>query len=804
MNQTTNTNTAMASAPFQIKIYVECIAEDEPNAAINIEEELGEKKFKIDNQEFVPRSEDWENYFYIVVRIDIPRIAERKGNATLLQELKTKIEPFFTDLLRRANLSAFDLFFGWDDFELNDLPVQLFVSDPITASPDSEGMELVVDDESSSSDESTFSQRLRSEFTSDNREDLPVPPPGSPPREGTSRTSPPAVRRPRGQFPMVGDIWVPKDNASVQYIVETVTHFGQFYRTVGFRRLTIPYRLEVVGDRLGKSLTMDEFLDSYFFYKRGIRVGDEVVSEERPEIKGTVDSIDFDRDNFVKIKLENDDGWRYAWKFRLKRRNVGEEIENVAIARDEFRAKLGVEYTLEQFREKDFPKASDRLIFKRYRYDYEKKKWVSTKMVITEDGTDRIMSEVDCDIVPLEGDEWGLEMPVKIKVKNTKPPKKKKEVEKGEEVVWETKVDGELQLYCAKDLKGWLNANQFGNYALYSQDEGHVFTSEQKNDKSPRDRESKIVSVQYLSEEEKDELEKKYKENAEKNKKRADERKKKRGPQDDETEERRKKLQRSASIAPPTNERVIERKKKALLEAEKGVWKSDKQLSEGIGDQFVDQQDRNGWQTFQNTLAGNERILEQYPKDLERLGQKEWLVEWRTKYGERKQKWIEEENRKVTVDVYVDNAGIIEKQVYDELVESLFDKIKADVEKKKDLKDNIRTRIGRMEVSYKVEIDSDVVSNERNNRAFGLVFTLPTSEDDAERRWVRYYTIANYIDYKIKELKNICLEASWSRLGEDYNGLAAVTIRTPDSSGSSGKRCVMQFQGIEKISQLKF
>ena len=491
-SQTTNTNTAMASAPFQIKIYVECITEDEPNAAINIEEELGEKKFKIDNQEFVPRSEDWENYFYIVVRIDIPRIAERKGNATLLQELKTKIEPFFTDLLRRANLSAFDLFFDWEDFELNDLPVQLFVSDPITASPDFEGMELV-SDESSSSDESS-----RTFFDSNFNRDLPVPPPGSPPREGTSRTSPPAVRRPRGQFPMVGDIWVPKDNASVQYIVETVTHFGQFYRTVGFRRLTIPYSLEVVGDRLGKSLTMDEFLDSYTFYKRGIRVGDEVVSVDAPEIKGTVDSIDFDRDNFVKIKLENDDGWRYAWKFKRARRNVGEEIENVAIAEDELRAKLGVEYTLEQFREKDFPKKSDRLIFKRYRYDYEKKEWVSEKMVITEDGLTEIMSEVDCEIAPLYGEEWGLEMPVKIKV------------EKGGKNVWEVS-NGELSLYCAKDLKGWLNSDQFGTYALFPRDEGRVFTSAQKNDKSPRDRESKIVSVQYLSEEEKDILEKKYK-----------------------------------------------------------------------------------------------------------------------------------------------------------------------------------------------------------------------------------------------------------------------------------------------------
>ena len=88
---------------------------------------------------------------------------------------------------------------------MNDVPVQLSVSDPITASPDFEGVELVIDES--------------------NRED--VPPPGTPPGQGTSTAAPPTVP-PALRRPQAGDIWVNQfDDTLHTYIQSIVEDDGE-------------------------------------------------------------------------------------------------------------------------------------------------------------------------------------------------------------------------------------------------------------------------------------------------------------------------------------------------------------------------------------------------------------------------------------------------------------------------------------------------------------------------------------------------------------------------------------------------
>ena len=284
-------------------------------------------------------------------------------------------------------------------------------------------------------------------------------------------------------------------------------------------------------------------------------------------------------------------------------------------------AQLGVEYTLEEFREKEFP--DEELIFKRFRYDYKTDKWVSTKMVLQDDGVTQELSEVDCDITPLDGDEWGLKMPVKTKVK--KPT--------GEEV-WDKQMNGELYLYCAKDLRKWLRENKTYGYGLYVEDEGAEYTQDEKNDRVPYGAQLKIVAVEYLSKEERDTLQEEYKRNAQERKSKKDERKRERGDEDEAIEKRRRTAEENMRKAlSKSKEQIIELKKNQLIAAEKEIWDTEAQDTSSFT--------TNEWETYNTILAGARKRITEFKEDLERRGETAWVEEWQkeTNRVKRYNKW---------------------------------------------------------------------------------------------------------------------------------------------------------------------
>ena len=289
------------------------------------------------------------------------------------------------------------------------------------------------------------------------------------------------------------------------------------------------------------------------------------------------------------------------------------------LIRRENTAQLGVEYTLEEFREKEFP--DEKLIFKRFRYDYDTKKWVSTKMVLKDDGKSQEMLEVDCNIVPMYGDEWGLKMPVKTKVQ--KPTGEK---------VWDKQMNGELYLYCAEDLRKWLRQNKSYGYGIYVEDEGAEYTQNEKNDRVPYGAQLKIVAVQYLSKEERDTLQEEYKRNAQERKSKKEERKRERGDEDEAIEKRRRTAEENMRKAlSKSKEQIIELKKKQLSAAEKEIWETEAQDTSSFNS--------NEWETYNTILAGARKRITEFKKDLKRLGETAWVEEWQKETNRRKKEW---------------------------------------------------------------------------------------------------------------------------------------------------------------------
>jgi len=106
--------------------------------------------------------------------------------------------------------------------------------------------------------------------------------------------------------------------------------------------------------------------------------------------------------------------------------------------------------------------------------------------------------ELDCDIGISIGTRKN---PVKIKIKD------------GDD--WDRDKDGFLTIFCAKDLKQWLNTNT-GSYGLSANTADQYFENRELHDNNPSKPWQTIVGIQYLTQEEIDEEEKKYKDSKEK------------------------------------------------------------------------------------------------------------------------------------------------------------------------------------------------------------------------------------------------------------------------------------------------
>ena len=104
--------------------------------------------------------------------------------------------------------------------------------------------------------------------------------------------------------------------------------------------------------------------------------------------------------------------------------------------------------------------------------------------------------ELDCDIGISIGTRKN---PVKIKV--------------GDD--WDRDKDGFLTIFCAKDLKKWLNTNT-GSYGLNANTADQYFENRELHDNNPSKPWQTIVGIQYLTQEEIDEEEKKYNDRKEK------------------------------------------------------------------------------------------------------------------------------------------------------------------------------------------------------------------------------------------------------------------------------------------------
>lgn len=474
---------------------------------------------------------------------------------------------------------------------------------------------------------------------------LSSPAPTTPLRQGTARTAAPAVRRAaRRQEPQEGDIWTNSRDEFV-YILSTTNGIVNHKMITNMDDLTVsPSIME---------RTFEGFIrEGWQYHSQGPRVGYEAFGrwvlttggDHRDYIVEEVSTLS----SRLRVSFMGTNGrlihyfasnFEYRPRGDMARRNLEPALQN------ERRAQLGVEYTLGEFREKDFPKPEEQLIFRRYRYDYEKKEWVSKKIDFDENNK-KVEVEVDCDGAVL-GDEWGLEMPVKIKV------------EKGEGVVWETKVDGELQLYCAKPLREWLQKPVFDGYRT-ADSAGDFWSQATLNDKSPLTR-LKIVNVQYLSVEERDKLQEDYKKNAQENKERADKKKKKRTDEEGNEEEaakKRAKLKDAELVGKlPQESKIVTIVKKQLEENEKLLWEKEEEDISGLDD------DDDRMRDYRNTVAGAKRAIAMRIAQLERLGQKEWVEDWNSEANkkERKQKWIIE-NAKKQLEKYQENHWKTEKE----------------------------------------------------------------------------------------------------------------------------------------------
>lgn len=103
--------------------------------------------------------------------------------------------------------------------------------------------------------------------------------------------------------------------------------------------------------------------------------------------------------------------------------------------------------------------------------------------------------ELDCDIGISVGTRKN---PVKIKIKTA---------DAGDD--WDRDKDGFLTIFCAKDLKQWLNTNT-GSYGLNANTADEYFENQELHDNNPSKPWQTIVGIQYLTQEEIDEEEKKY------------------------------------------------------------------------------------------------------------------------------------------------------------------------------------------------------------------------------------------------------------------------------------------------------
>lgn len=516
----------MASEPpFQIKIYVSDITIDNHNLVSHIVDELEEKKFKIDNLELSATIDDIDPGYYIVLDIDIPRIAERKADAaTLLPQLKTKIETFFTDLLvsveDKNSLPRFVISFYWEDFELNDVPVQLSVSDPITASPDFEGVELVIDES--------------------NRED--VPPPGTPPGQGTSTAAPPTVP-PALRRPQAGDIWVNQfDDTLHTYIQSIVEDDGEtLVRSIDILNINTLWL-----DGWHRSNTLTQFYnEAWKYHSKGPRVEawatnapTVIFSSREAPTTGTVESVRI-YNRYIEIKLQGNNTWYRAHEFlfldqdeRPAQQEPNRARRNLAAALENTIAKRGVEYTLEEFREKIYE--NDIVILRRWTYDEENKEW--------------IMDEMDCDPAT-QGQTGSLSMPVKIKVR-----------ENGQ-LKWET-TGNKLVLYCARFLKRWV--------------ENHT--------QSPNGNFREIVAVQYLTRDEvltiqlQEERVSKNTRGQKRRRKELDERQKQSEKRQNDANYTRSASTLAAAGGETFAQRINNMRKKQLLRAEKELLTADHEL----------------------------------------------------------------------------------------------------------------------------------------------------------------------------------------------------------------------------------
>lgn len=437
--------------------------------------------------------------------------------------------------------------------------------------------------------------------------------------------------------PHAGEIW--KNTTTEQAFAYILSTYTEDSLTVRYRFITDIAQL-IVGEWV---LTSESFrADGWQYDSQGPRVGYEAYIDEafdghiisRVEVRGNqpIKVYFHGRSTINDAHLYDYRPPRIDQRGRRAHRNLLEDIEN------ESKAQLGEEYTLEEFREKDYP--DEKLVFKRFRYDYKTDKWVSTKMVFKDDGVTQELSEVDCDITPLDGDEWGLLMPVKTKVQ--KPTGEK---------VWDKNINGELYLYCATDLRDWLNSNKFANYGLYIENEDETYTQNQKNDQTPRTQ-LKIVAVQYLNKDERDKLQEEYKKKAQDRKLKADERKRERGNEDEAIEKRRRTAEEAMRKAlSQNNEQIISTLKRQLNAAEKEIWETEAQDTSSFNS--------NERETYNTILAGANKRITEFKAKLESQGETAWVKEWEkeTNKQAREKEWrisfikgkvIEEEKKIIT------------------------------------------------------------------------------------------------------------------------------------------------------------
>ena len=486
--------------------------------------------------------------------------------------------------------------------------------------------------------------------------------PSTPTGQGTARTEPPAVRQRREpqeepeeepeEEPHAGEIW--KNTTTEQafaYILSTYTEDSALI--VHYRFITDIAQL-IVGEWV---LTSESFrADGWQYDSQGPRVGYEAYIDEEFDAN-IISRVEVRGNQPIKVYFDGrstmNDAYLYDYRppridrrGRRARRDLTVDIEN------ESKAQLGVEYTLEEFREKNYP--DEKLVFKRFRYDYKTDKWVSKKIVFDEDGKGQKMAEVDCDITPLDGNEWGLLMPVKTKVRTRTGG-----------IVWDKQVNGELYLYCATDLRDWLNSNKFANYGLYIDDQDQTYTQNQKNDQTPRTQ-LQIVAVQYLNKDERDKLQEEYKKKAQDRKLKADERKRERGNEDEAIEKRRRTAEEAMRKAlSKNNEQIISTLKRQLNAAEKEIWETKAQDKSSFNS---DEQE-----TYNTILAGAKKRITEFKAKLESQGETAWVKEWQeeTNKQERKRKW--------RISFIKDKVIELEREIFDaESANSSFSKEKKD------------------------------------------------------------------------------------------------------------------------------